>query len=277
MTLTRHPFTKLSFRLRAALAAAFAAAALALSGAHATAQPTFSQTDTLDVAPDAMVTVPVADAFDNAGTNPRYTSANYSNTAVYYSLAGMSLTSGGYFGTLVVQAKTTEELNAMSPAPDSPITLTAEVSMTNDEGDTASGTITFETHFTKPGTALVAPTFSQADAISAPPGTLFTVYADSVFNNAGTNPRFTEKTVSEACNTYCDLVQLSGNPGAEHLNVQVKSNADLSAISPQPANPFTFTVDVTMTNDEGQTATGTISFQTSWTFVPGPGRFIEQD
>lgn len=42
------------------------------------------------------------------------------------------------------------------------------------------------------------------------------------------------------------------------------TSAELSALSPQPPNPFEVTVDLTMENDEGQTASGTITFSTTW-------------
>ena len=42
------------------------------------------------------------------------------------------------------------------------------------------------------------------------------------------------------------------------------TNAELNALDPRPDNPFTFTADVTMTNDEGQTASGTLTFETTY-------------
>ena len=221
--------------------------------------PTFAQTAALNAAPGVLVTLPVADAFDNPGTNPRYASANYSTTAVYYSLAGVSLTSGGHFGTLVVQAKTAAELNALASPPASPITLTAEVSMTNDEGQTATGTITFQTHYAR-GTP---PTFTQASAISTSSGTMLTINADQVFENAGTNPRITAASTSDADAPYCS-VRIRGRTGATYLVVTVQSDWQLGGMSPLPDNPFTFSVQVTMTNDEGHTATGSIAFSSTW-------------
>ena len=247
-------------------ATVLAAAMLALGAAPAAAAPTFTQTEALEAPPGILVTVSVAEVFDDEGTNARFNSAAFSSYAAYYNTAGIHLGTG----SLGVEAKPEEDLRYLTPPPPNPFTVTVDVTMTNDEGEEASGTLTFSTTYSRATNVQppAGPTFSQTAAISAAPDAWTTVYADGVFNNAGTNPRFTQKSTSSACLIYCALVQLRGRAdGAGHLNVKVKTNAQLSVMSPLPDNPFTFTVDVTMTNDEGQTATGTITFQTSWSFV----------
>ena len=54
------------------------------------------------------------------------------------------------------------------------------------------------------------------------------------------------------------------SPGKDFVFVTVKSNAELNAMASPPDNPFTFTAEVTMTNDAGQTATGTITYRTHY-------------
>ena len=46
--------------------------------------------------------------------------------------------------------------------------------------------------------------------------------------------------------------------------VEPKSQAQLNALASPPDWRFEVTVDVTMTNDEGQTATGTLTFVTTY-------------
>ena len=107
--------------------------------------------------------------------------------------------------------------------------------------------------------AAAQPTFSQVTAISAPPGTLIEVGADEVFDNAGTNPRFT----GGARFRRTDYLESFGIRNGL-LYVQVKSAADLNAFTFSPRSPFTVDATVTMTNDEGETAEGRVEFETEY-------------
>ena len=137
---------KLSFFRCTRSAAALAAAALVWSGAQAVAQQTlYSEWSEVNAPPGTLVNVD-ADIFYRASTNPRFTGAVFSTLEYYNSTSIPDIYSGRY---LFVQVKTAAQLNAMSPPPPNPFTVTAEVTMTNDEGRTATGTITFETHYAR--------------------------------------------------------------------------------------------------------------------------------
>lgn len=116
-------------------------------------------------------------------------------------------------------------------------------------------------------TAAAQPTFSQTDPISAPPGTLVEVSADDVFDNAGTNPRFTGSA------SFSKEEVLESDSGIRDglLRVQVKSAEDLNSLRVRPPEVFAVTAEVTMTNDEGETATGTITFETEYEWEGGEG------
>ena len=238
--------------------------------------PTFSQTNAITAHPGAQIVVQAVDVFDNAGTNPRFTSAHFSSAAAYYELAGMSFP----HGRLVVQAKTAEELRALASPPPESFTVTADVTMTNDEGQTATGTLTFETSYSRAATAgttpeppddpPVQPTLPQLSAVNAPPGMTVSVAVD-LFDNPGTNPRFTEAVFSTM--EYYDPTStgLSIHPTDYRLFVRAKTAEELNALASPPPETFTVTADVTMTNDEGQTATGTLTFQTVYVRAPTAG------
>ena len=230
------------------------------------------------ISPARVVTIPVGtltsinadEVFDNAGSNPRFTGAVFSTRE--YIKVGRVLTSGGHAGRLFVEVKRAEELNAMSPPPPSPFTFTVEVTMTNDEGQTATGTVTYEMSYARAPavapTPEAQPTFSGTDAINLPPGALTYIRASDVFDNAGTNARFTGVKYSNTA-FYYERTGMTSPDG--RLLVQAKTDAELRAARPQPPNPVTLTVEVTMTNDEGQTATGTITFETSYARAPTAG------
>ena len=263
MTMNRRRIVKLSFRRGAALA--LAVAALALSGTQAAAAPTQREDRTLNAPPGVLVSILAFAAFDNAGTNPRITNAVFSDTT-YYNTAMLREDNGIVF----IEAKSEADLNAMSPRPDSPIRTTVVVTMTNDEGQTATGTFTLETAYEKATTQTTPapqPALSQTTALNAPPGTLVTVAAADVFDNAGTNPRFTSVHFSSTA-AYYELAGMSFASGS--LVVQAKTAEELRSQSPPPENPFTVTAEVTMSNDEGQTATGTLTFRTTYVTDPEP-------
>ena len=142
----------------AAMPKCFRAAALALPialgpGAPAAAEPTLSLTDPIDVAPNQHTVVPATAIFSDFGTNATYTSVTFSTTEYLdTSRSGVgtlhgspSLTGSG--GHLSVTVLTNDELNALDPKPPSPFTFTADVALTNSEGETASTTLTFQTAY----------------------------------------------------------------------------------------------------------------------------------
>ena len=246
-------------RLCAALAAALAA--LLLLSAPAAAQPTISSNAEETAAPDTLISISAADHFDNAGTNPKFTEAVFSTTA-YYNVAVVS----PFNGLLYVEAKSDAALNAMSPPPDSSFTVTVEVTMANDEGQTATGTITLKTSYSKILTAPPPPppdwpSLSQTTALEAPPGSLLTIYAADVFDNAGTNARFTRVGRPGTARLHYSMSTISSE-GV--LYVQAKTEAELNALDSPPDSPFTLTLEMTMTNDEEQTATGDLEFTTEY-------------
>ena len=166
-------------------------------------------------------------------------------------------------GVLWVRARNDAELNALPAPPPSPFTVDVTVTMANDEGRTASGTIAFETPYERatpeqPDEA-PAPTFSETEALrDADPRFWKQIRADDVFDNAGTNPRITAAVFFTT--EYYSVHKV--NEG--RLWVRPKTSEELNALPSPPRCPFTVDASVTMLNDEGQTATGTITFETTY-------------
>ena len=244
---------------RAARAAALALSAAAGFALPAAADPVFSLTDTIYLVPSGGAAIRVDSAFDNVGTNPRFTDAVFS-TRTYHDITLNA-------GWLRVIARTAEELNALALPPPSPFTVTAEVTMANDDGQTAWGTITFRTTYdrdTSQPSEPEAPTFSDTEARNAPAGVLVSVWAEGLFDNAGTNPKITDAVFSTT--EYYSEHSIS----RDRLFVLPKTDAELSAMTPPPPNPFSVDVTVMMANDEGQTASGTVTFRTEYQRTPAP-------
>ena len=245
-----------------ALAAVLAVAAMVLSAAQAVAQPTLSQMGAVHAPAGTLIRVRV-DVFDNGGTNPRFTDAVFS-TMEYYDSAytGIDPHSSSH---LRVHAKTAAQLSALASPPDSPFTVTAEVTMANDEGETATGIITFETVYLRTPAALAPPTLSRTTAITVPPGAFINIAAEDVFDNTGTNPKLTEAVFSTTEYLLNQGILL------DRLWVHAKTEAGLNAMPSPPESPFSYTAEVTMGNDEGQTATGTLTFETTYDRNPSDG------
>lgn len=156
MTLTQRRIVGLSSSpsKAAVLVAALALAALVLSGAPALAQSTsqlvpWDDEQEVGAPPDVRVSLRATSVFRysgqrHAGTNPVLTDVDFS-TMDYYVAADTGIEDG----VLYVKAKTEDELNALPEPPDSPIKVTADVTMENDEGDSATHTVTFKTGYTK--------------------------------------------------------------------------------------------------------------------------------
>ncbi len=181
-------------------------------------------------------------------------------TSEYYDSASIPQ-SGTYAGEFVVRVESLADLKAMDSLPASPIRVTATVTMINDEGGTGTRTVTFETAPSEPSTS--GPTAKEIDSIDAPAGTQVDIYLKDVFDNTGTNPRFTGWLIhSVAAANYYRSVQF-GWPEAV-LDVTVKSAADLATyVALGHSTPLTSKSTVTMTNDEGQTAKATLTLKTT--------------
>ena len=249
MTINRHWAGAAGF-----LAAALTAVLMLLSTA-AVAQPTLIQAER-NASPGDSIDLGPADVFDNTGTNPRFTGATFSNPE-YVNNSGFTEDSVSF------DLKTADELNALSPRPRSHFRFTLQVHMTNDEGWGTVGTLTYLSSYPRapdtvggvPGQP-TAPALAQTLDLDAPPGERVSTEAGDVFAYAGTNPRFTAATFS----TTDYYTTSSVEDGV--LVVQAKSDAELSDLDPPPSTVFRVTVDVTMTNDEGQEGTGALTFVT---------------
>ena len=251
MTINRHWAGKAGF-----FAAALGVLMLLLSTA-AVAQPTLVQAER-NASPGDAIDLGPADVFENTGTNPRFTGATFSNPE-YLNNSGFTEDSVSF------DLKTADELNAMSPRPRSHFRFTVQVHMTNDEGWGTVGTLTYLASYPRapdtvggvPGQP-TAPVLAQTLDLDAPPGERVETEAGDMFAYAGTNPRFTAATFSTT--DYYNTGSVEGGV----LVVQAKTDAELNDLEPRPESVFRVTVDVTMTNDEGQTGTGTLTFVTGY-------------
>ena len=134
--------------------------------------------------------------------------------------------------------------------------------MINDEDETAMGAVTIRTSYDTeaPGLgALPAGPAANGLNVTAPVGIPMEVTASDAFDNAGTNPRLTDAEFSSK-----DYHEANSRLRRGSLWVTAKSVEDLLALPSPPPNPFTLTVTVTMENDEGETATGDVIFETPW-------------
>ena len=185
-------------------------------------------------------------------TNPRFTSVTFS-TMDYYddSVTGLL---GKY---IAVKTKTAAELNAMDEPPSNPFTVTADATWTDDAGTTQPWTISLKT--TWPKAPPPPPTLSVTTQ-DAPPGSAASGYASYFFSNAGAGARLTDVSFSTMEYYNADRTGLSG----PYLDVTAKTSEELSAMDSPPPNPFTVGVTLTMTNDAGETATGTVDYVTRY-------------
>ena len=272
MTVERHRTAVPAVRrCKGALPAALAALALMLGAAAPAAHgstapaPSFKESNSPANAPPGILISIQADwFFDNAGTNPKITEAVFSTTE-YYDTHAI-----GANDFLFVQTKTSAELSALSPQPPNPFEVTVDLTMENDEGQTASGTLTLQTTYERtsstpsPPDDSGTPTLSQTEDINAPPGETLTITVEDLFDNAGTKPVFDGVGWHNTAYLGIDTGLPVSGP-ADELTVIVLTNAELNALaSPPEDNPFKFKADVTMSNDEGETASGTITFSTTW-------------
>ena len=240
----------------AALAAALAV--LMLGTTAAVAAPTFkAELNPLHVAAGLYANPTPLVWFNNAGTNPKFTAANFS-TMNYYDASSTSLRNSGKLG---LKVKTAAELNAMDSPPSNPFTVTIDVTMTNDEGETATGTISVKTAWAKAAGGPTPSLLYTEEYVSA--GFQGVLVVDNSFSNAGTNPRFTAVSYSTLDYYVEDETGISDS-SPDYLEIKAKTTEELGAMSPAPSNPFTVEVIVTMENDENHTVTDTIDVITYW-------------
>ena len=230
-------------------------AVLMLGTSAAVAAPTPKQSEPAPLGAGAAATQVAEAWFDNAGTNPIFTGVTFS-TLEYYDAAVTGLTSGG---RILVRVKTAAQLNALASPPPNPFTVTAVTTMTNDEGATASGTLSFKTAWAK--SVAVAP--SGAIAITtttaeAPPGVETSAFAEYFFKNAGAGAQFTAASF-ETMDCY-DADRTGVDFGFLFVTAKTADELDASGFS----SPCTVSVLLTVTNNQGQTGTGTVDFTTRW-------------
>lgn len=250
------------FARPAAVAAALVLAVLVPHGVPAAEEPSLNAEASKVIVPvGASVGVSAPNHFDNAGTNPRLTEMTFSTTEYYGDDMPGIVDGVGYF-----RVKSNDELNALPDPPPSPFTVDMTLKMENDEGQTATGTVELETSYEREGAPAIPvlpapvdlpPIPTELDK-KAPPGKTTDIDVDEAFDHAGTNPRFTAAVFSET-----DYYDESGIVNGS-LQVTVKTSADLLAMTPPPPDPFTVMVDVTMENDEGETATGRVALKTEY-------------
>ena len=204
----------------------------------------------LNAPPGILISTSTDDCFDNPGTNPVFTAVTFSTTE-FYDTAEIRT------GYVSLRAKSAADLRALPEPPSNPFEVEAAATMTNDEGQTATATFTYRTGYDTREPETV-PVFIPQDKIDAPVGIYVQKYPARMFHNAGTNPRLTEANFSTT-EYYDDHLIVDG-----HLRVRAKSDGDLNALSSPPSSPFEVTVDVKMTNDEGEAASGTLTFATTY-------------
>ena len=113
--------------------------------APAAAEPTFSSTTTHHITTGQQAYLPVVAMFDNPGPNPKYTSYSIDNTD-YVDSSRTGYSSGTQIvtqqtGALRVGIKKMKQLAALNDPPGYPFGLAVSMSMVNDDGETASGTL----------------------------------------------------------------------------------------------------------------------------------------
>lgn len=223
------------------------AAALLLGAAPAAAEPVFVPQETIAASPGLLILIRAGDVFDDAGTNPVIASASAANTDRYdlFSVAE---------GIFHLRAKSSAELRAMEPLPPNPFVTDVTVTMTNGEGESGQGVLTYRTAYA--GLTPIPPPPPSYPNVTVKPGATVTIKADW-FDNAGTNPRIT--FVFYEADYYASV---STDANGKTLSVQVKTSEQLRALTPPPPNPFAVEFSLTMENDEGHTATGTVTFET---------------
>ena len=234
--------------------------------------------------PGTLVSRPIDDIFKNdggnprdLGTDPRLTGVEWSTTEYAYPGQTIGFVEG-MAGRLYYRNKTGDELNRMADPPPSPFFVTATVSMENDEGETVTGCeYVFGTAYHRDPvvqvpTATVTPEPAvpnppdpipvlQRDTALAPAGVTVSAFPEYFFTDVGTNLRFVSAHFQSKAYYDADKSGLVGGI----LEVTAKSAEDLEAMGDYtPPNPFWITVRLKVTNDEGFSTVGTVTYETSW-------------
>ena len=140
--------------------------------------------------------------------------------------------------------------------------------MTNDEEETASATITLKSEYVRDPALEVTPDPEPepiptlvTDTALAPAGETVTASPEDFFQNTGTNPRFTRARFQSK---YYYDADKSGLTDDGILEVTAKSADELRALGYPPPNPFRLEITLTVTNDEGFSNDGVVTYTTNW-------------
>ena len=180
--------------------------------------------------------------------SPRFTDVTFSDMTYLDPL------STGFPGdeakSFYVTVLTSAELNALTSPPSNPFTFTADVTMTNDEGETASGTFTFSTTYVKttsettPETTppssgpATTPTIMADLTISAPPLVLLTILPSSLFENAGTDPKITDASLDGASRFMEEHYDVFGVSPDGRLYIRARQSEHLSTAVAAASQPL---------------------------------------
>ena len=200
------------------------------------------------------------------GPNPNLTDVSWSTTEYFTPGATLGIVHSGSVDRIFFEVKSADALNRMAYPPPSPFEITMTAGMENDDGKTASCEVTLESRYVRNPVAFV-PTISDPEddgprlkttTALAPAGTSVSAFASYFFENAGLGA---ELTAAEFQTTqYYNSAGVSDGI----LDITVKSAAELAALPYPPPKPFEVQVTLTMTNNAGETATGTVTYRTEW-------------
>ena len=274
MTVDRH--RNATGRCRGALLAGLAA--LMLGAVPAAAEPTFVQRSTsVEILVGIQHGILVTELFDDAGTNARFTDVGFSTTE-YYSVHEVVSPE-----LILVETKTSEELNALASPPPNPFQVTVDVAMTNDEGQTASGTITLETVYNRtastplPEDETGQPFLRLTQTMDAPPGALITLDVHEVFQFADEMTGATFLSAEFEPDFHLDPVSGISANGPFTINVMALPEFRRPAgLGPDPV--ILFKAEVSARTFDGQEVSGTMTFQTTYAEDDeGPAEEQEQE
>lgn len=207
-------------------------------------------------------------------TGVDWSTLDYTNTGQLHGIVhGVAYDRGSFTEILdrvYHEALSEAELNALDDPPPSPFKVVATVSMENDDGKTATCDFEFRTSYLiysdepEEPLAIVSPDpvpVLKRDTALAPPGVTASAFPAYFFTDVGTNLRFVSAEFEST--HYYDADRSGLFDGT--LEVTAKTTEELEALGDDaPPNPFEVTVTLTVTNDEGFSATGAVTYETSW-------------
>ena len=261
--------------LATALALTMLGIAPASAGLVCSPGSTFPDGENINAPAGQLVSVAINTIFESdtenskdLGTNPNLTDVQWSTTEYIDTSETYGIVHGN-LDHIYVQIKSADELNRLAYPPPNPFQITATVSMENDEGETFTGCdFVFGTRYARNPIAFVptisdpegdGPTLQRTTAL-APAGTSVSAFASYFFKNAGSGAELTEAEFQTL--QYYDADSTGVSDGI--LDITVKSSADLAALPYPPPKPFEVKITLTMTNNAGETATGTVTYMTNW-------------